>query len=103
MNILQFFGFTKLKRERPRLGRVVDVVSTTSPAIKTVMRRHENGFSVTYFRRFFAMQNGKRVDGSDSWVIQRHMEFIGAPNVDHDHSPEFHTKRENRDSKGRQL
>lgn len=57
------------------LGHVVDTLSSTSHGLRTIWRRHDYGFSITYLRRSFEFIHGKEIPKSSIWHAVRHVEY----------------------------
>lgn len=53
------------------IGRAIEVVESHSKALKTVMTRHERGFSIYHYRRYFSHINGVEIPNSSEWVLTR--------------------------------
>ena len=70
------------RRGKSVLGPVTEMISREGKSTKTVMRQHTGGMSITRFRKYFGMLDGKRVVNSDVWVVTRHMEFHGKAAID---------------------
>lgn len=73
---------SKCRAGRNGLGKVIETMSKSSAALRTVWRRHERGFSITYLRRTFVYDNKREVVGSSKWHVVRHQEFYCSKNLD---------------------
>lgn len=79
---MMFVDLAKCRSGSTTLGKVVETMTKSSAALRTVWRRHENGFSITYLRRKF-YHNGKRqIEGSSTWHAVRHIEFYSTVKQD---------------------
>lgn len=58
-----------------QIGLVVSFLINETKALKTVMRQHTAGFSITQYRRSF-MHNGQvEIPGTSQWHVARHQEW----------------------------
>lgn len=73
---------SKCRAGNGNLGKVLETMSKSSPALRTVWRRHECGFSITYLRRKFYHDKGKEIPGSHTWHAVRHQEFYCSVYID---------------------
>ncbi len=64
------------------LGKVLEIISKQSPGLRTVWRRHENGFSITYLRRKFMHDGRNQIVGSSTWHTVRHVEYFSKTVLD---------------------
>lgn len=64
------------------IGEVLLVTSKDHMGLRTVMRHHKNGFSITHFRRHFRHLAGREIKGSSTWKMVRHQEWIITKSVD---------------------
>lgn len=60
-----------MKKRTVDIGKVVEQVESSSKALKTVMARHEFGFSITHYRRFFQHLAGVEIPNSSVWHMVR--------------------------------
>lgn len=61
------------------LGKVITYVSGDSHGLRTTFRRHDNGFSVTHYRRTFTHNGRVEIPDTSEWHVVRHQEWRSNP------------------------
>ncbi len=53
------------------IGPVVESVESKSRSLRTVITRHQRGFCVQHYRRYFQHINGVEIPNTSEWVLTR--------------------------------
>jgi hypothetical protein len=59
----------------PDIGEIREIVSKESHGLRTVIRFHGRGFSMTQYRRTFQHNGQVEIPGTSQWHIVRHQEW----------------------------